>query len=64
MIFLSRLHNITVQPFYNIINAYISDVIHFSLRSTFSWKTSNYADSYWFLYTTKQDVMIKRTLNS
>ena len=51
---------ITLMPFYMlIINLFISKLV---IKNLFFWKTTNYADSYWFLYSNKKVLYESRYL--
>lgn len=55
MNFSNRLFSMLFKPLWDFVTFLIADLFFVTLFNYFSfWKTSNYADGYWFLYSNKK----------
>lgn len=66
MQFLSKMLNIfsfTLLPFIYFLLSYLKNIKNYTLLNFFFfWKTANYADAYWFLYSNKKILLDQRYL--
>jgi len=62
MKYVASFWQITLKPYILIFFSYTQSVIYKGSLTWFFWKTTNYADAYWFLYSNKRVTYIKRTL--
>lgn len=60
--FLMKLTSFLTDKSILALTSYFVAIEKFSIQKYFFWKTSNYADSYWFLYSNKKTLYEARFL--